>query len=625
MGESIGFMLAKDYIDGMKIPRKLGKRPPPLGWWMSEKLDGYRAIFSTSHRQFLSRNNKAYNAPKWLTDLVPEVDLDGELYTGRDNFEKMGIVRKKVPVDDEWIRVRFHIFDAPSHPGTFRERQIYLRNILEILQAHWNTIRATLDKKFHNLDCPVAIVKQVNIESYEQMNEFYKMVINHKGEGIMIKDPDSFYETKRSDFMLKYKPVYDAEAIIVGYNEGEGKYTGKLGSFVCKMIMYTNNCYIVNPNENQSFNLSGMNDEIRGDYLSSHPIGTIITYQYSSITNTGIPRFPRYLRKRYDIELTDPSTLPGIVIDHQYKIKRCLEIFNKIIVNEPDHFRRRPYLTAIKHIEMMSEDSQLNVEELIKIKGIGKSICTAIQQILMTHTCEKFDVIMGRGNSYEIFTKIHGVGDKKAKELIGKNFSTIEQLRNYPDVSLILNDTQLKGLKYYEYIQKRIPYGEIVEHEKYLKQILKSIDNSAELTIAGSYRRKCETSGDIDVLIKTPRVKNTSIYDIFIEDLQKNGYVVETLSHGSKKFMGICRYQNEFRRIDIMFTRTHDYPFAILYFTGSKEFNTRMRSYLLERGLSLNEYGIRDVKTDRLIDYTFLNERSIFDYIRWRYVEPENR
>ena len=113
MGESIGFMLAKDYIDGMKIPRKLGKRPPPLGWWMSEKLDGYRAIFSTSHRQFLSRNNKAYNAPKWLTDLLPEVDLDGELYTGRDNFEKMGIVRKKVPVDDEWIRVRFHIFDAP--------------------------------------------------------------------------------------------------------------------------------------------------------------------------------------------------------------------------------------------------------------------------------------------------------------------------------------------------------------------------------------------------------------------------------------------------------------------------------------------------------------------------------
>ena len=130
---------------------------------------------------------------------------------------------------------------------------------------------------------------------------------------------------------------------------------------------------------------------------------------------------------------------------------------------------------------------------------------------------------------------------------------------------------------------------------------------------------------DIDVLIKTPRVKNTSIYDIFIEDLKKKGYVVETLSHGAKKFMGICRYKNEFRRIDIMFTRTHDYPFAILYFTGSKEFNTRMRSYLLERGLSLNEYGIRDVKTDRLIDYTFLNERSIFDYIRWRYVEPENR
>ena len=89
--------------------------------------------------------------------------------------------------------------------------------------------------------------------------------------------------------------------------------------------------------------------------------------------------------------------------------------------------------------------------------------------------------------------------------------------------------------------------------------------------------------------------------------------------------MGICRYKNLFRRIDLMFTQVHEYPFAILYFTGSKEFNTKMRSYLLERRLSLNEYGIRNLDTKRLVDFTFLTERSIFDYIRWDYVEPENR
>ena len=129
MSSLVSCMLAKDYMEGMKIPKRLNKKPPPIGWWMSEKLDGYRALFLTSHRQFLSRNNKTYNAPKWMTDLLPEVDLDGELYCGRDNFEQMGTVRKKDPVDEEWINIKFHIFDAPSHPGIFRERYIYLKKI----------------------------------------------------------------------------------------------------------------------------------------------------------------------------------------------------------------------------------------------------------------------------------------------------------------------------------------------------------------------------------------------------------------------------------------------------------------------------------------------------------------
>ena len=58
MSSLVSCMLAKDYMEGMKIPKRLNKKPPPIGWWMSEKLDGYRALFLTSHKQFLSRNNK---------------------------------------------------------------------------------------------------------------------------------------------------------------------------------------------------------------------------------------------------------------------------------------------------------------------------------------------------------------------------------------------------------------------------------------------------------------------------------------------------------------------------------------------------------------------------------------
>ena len=62
-----------------------------------------------------------------------------------------------------------------------------------------------------------------------------------------------------------------------------------------------------------------------------------------------------------------------------------------------------------------------------------------------------------------------------------------------------MNDTQLKGLQYFDDIQERIPYHEIVQHEKFLKDVLNKIDLKAELTIAGSYRRKKPDSGDIDL------------------------------------------------------------------------------------------------------------------------------
>ena len=79
----------------------------------------------------------------------------------------------------------------------------------------------------------------------------------------------------------------------------------------------------------------------------------------------------------------------------------------------------------------------------------------------------------------------------------------------------LFKHTQLKGLKFYDDIQQRIPYLEIIDHEKILKTILNEIDSTAELTIAGSFRKGKKTRVDIDVLIKTPSVKNNSIFNQF--------------------------------------------------------------------------------------------------------------
>ena len=82
---------------------------------------------------------------------------------------------------------------------------------------------------------------------------------------------------------------------------------------------------------------------------------------------------------------------------------------------------------------------------------------------------------------------IHGVGPKKADELMKAGFKTIQDIR---DGDAGLNDKQLLGLQYYEDFIQKIPREEIVKHEEFLKSVLKGVDKNAELTVAGSYRRK---------------------------------------------------------------------------------------------------------------------------------------
>ena len=99
------FMNAKSMYDhntGKKVnmPRNSDCAPPPVGWYMSEKYDGYRAMWDG--KRFVSRQGNVYNAPEWFTKHLPkDVVLDGELYAGRDNFQQCGAVRHKVPVDKD--------------------------------------------------------------------------------------------------------------------------------------------------------------------------------------------------------------------------------------------------------------------------------------------------------------------------------------------------------------------------------------------------------------------------------------------------------------------------------------------------------------------------------------------
>ena len=208
--------------------------------------------------------------------------------------------------------------------------------------------------------------------------------------------------------------------------------------------------------------------------------------------------------------------------------------------------------------------------------------------------------------------------------MVSEGFKGVDDLRKSKNISDHLNDTQIKGLQYYDDMQVRIPYKEIEKHEVYLKDVLHKIDPKAELTIAGSYRRKRPDSGDIDLLLKA---SNKRIYDKFIDTLVKEGYLTCQLARGSKKYMGMGKIDISpcHRRIDIMYTKPEEYPFAILYFTGSGDFNVRMREDALKQGYTMNEYSIKHTDTKRKVDKVFLKEREIFDFLGYQYLEPEDR
>ena len=635
----IPVMLAKELLIGMILRNDKSKfAVPPKGWLGSEKFDGYRALFlyeiinGKPVGKFYSRNNKPFNAPEWFLESMPPYNLlgnrilDGELWAGRDNFQLMGIVRKKEPIPEEWLTIQYQVYDIIGDDKVFIERLKDLKEVVNFTQKAWN-IRLK-NEEFYipneaELDPPLVFAKQIKITSEKKMKEFYQDIIDNGGEGIMIKHPESLYENGRSSYMLKVKPAFDREAVIIDHKPGEGKYTGHLGSFICRPLDNHDTYMSINMNDDLIFTLSGMDDKIRKNYLKTHPKGTIITFECSGFTDKGVPRFGRYVRKRNDVILQEHIEDPDshIKLDQVREIMTHLEKYYK---NNYDFFRAKSYQNVNKALKNLMNDNDLSPENLKTMDGIGQGKINKILEIMNSGTCSEYEKIKNNKSPIEEFLKVHGVGKQHAKKLLGAGFKSIESLRECSEIKNHLNDTQLKGLQYFDDIQQRIPYNEIVHHEKFLKNMLNKIDLKAELTIAGSYRRKRPDSGDIDLLLKAT---NKKTYDRFIDYLQELNYLVEDLARGSKKYMGLGKIDISpcCRRIDIMYTKPEEYPFAILYFTGSGDFNQRMRADALKLGYTMNEYSLKHTDTKTKVDHKFHEERDIFKFLKYDYLDPEKR
>lgn len=281
-------------------------------------------------------------------------------------------------------------------------------------------------------------------------------------------------------------------------------------------------------------------------------------------------------------------------------------------------FKVKSFKTAINVIKDL--DFKINNSNELKekkIKGIGKGILDRIDEIINSGNLKENKTQNKTvRNELRLLQNITGIGPKKAQTLIDNNI-TLSLLLNKPSEEILSNLThhQKVGLKYYYDLQKKIPNSIIKRFEKILNTF------GFSFTICGSYRREKEYSSDIDILV----LHNKYTLSEIITLLKKKYILVDDLTNkGKTKYMGICQIPefDQFMRIDIRLVTKEQYPFAVLYFTGSKDTNTYMRQKAIDMNYKLNEYGLYDKNKTPILLKT---EEEIFNILQCPYKIPSTR
>ena len=267
---SLGVSAASPLADPVPPPLLLAREATggidPAPYWVSEKLDGVRAVWDGRVLRF--RSGRPVHAPAWFVAALPPQAMDGELWLGRARFAELsGVVRKHVPVDAEWRAVRYLIFELPGAAGDFSRRVATMRALVAAVDVPW-----------------LGVVEQARVADRAALAARLAEVLAAGGEGLMLHRADAPYLSGRSDALLKLKPWQDAEATVVAQWPGQGRFAGMLGALEVEMA------------DGRRFRIgTGFSDAQR---RMPPPVGAQITFRYRGLTATGLPRFASFWRVR---------------------------------------------------------------------------------------------------------------------------------------------------------------------------------------------------------------------------------------------------------------------------------------------------------------------------------------
>ncbi len=303
------------------------------------------------------------------------------------------------------------------------------------------------------------------------------------------------------------------------------------------------------------------------------------------------------------------------------------QMANLLELKGENPFRIRAYRRAALNLRNLTEDLKGLAQSgsLEKIPGVGKDLAGKIQEILSTGKLQFLEGLKKEiPESLSTLMSVPGIGPKTAKRVYDrfkvKSIQQLEELvkagklRALPGFQEKKEQNILKGIQLLKAGQERIPLGTAITLAAQILGSFKGMPEVQRIEAAGSLRRRNETIGDLDVLVTSRSPQKV------MERFVKLPLAAQVQAHGQTK--SSIRTPQGFQ-VDLRVVEPDSFGAALVYFTGSKAHNIRIRSLANRMGLTINEYGVFREKSGRRI--AGKTEEEVYRALRLPWIPPELR
>ncbi len=303
------------------------------------------------------------------------------------------------------------------------------------------------------------------------------------------------------------------------------------------------------------------------------------------------------------------------------------EIGNMLEIMGSNTFRVRAYYRAAESIRNLNYDLEVlhkRKDILIeKIPGIGKDLHAKIIEIIESGSCKMHDKLTKEiGHELLELLSLRGIGPKKVKLFYDQlGVKNIKQLKSAAESGALAQlsgmggksqKSILKAINQKSIAKERIPYDKAIRIAKDYLDYMNKCKYIEKIEYAGSLRREKESIGDIDILATGKKPK------LILQHFLNYEKINNVLSAGKTK-SSIILHSNI--QVDLRIVKVENFGAALMYFTGSKQFNIKIRTLALKKGYKVNEYGLFKGK-NRIAGET---EEEIFKILSMDYVSPKDR